>query len=80
VTTLVIGVILALLAGCSSSSREGWTKPGGSEQELGRDTSDCLAQAQTTGGGLQGPRIVVDQDRYRRCMIERGYTVSPPRQ
>src|SRR5438067_8644310 len=33
---------LGLLAGCASSSSD-WAKAGASDQELGRDTADCLA-------------------------------------
>jgi hypothetical protein len=70
--------VLALLGGCAGSASGGWSKPGGSEQQLGRDTADCLSAAQTlVGGGTQGPRTVVQQDRYRRCMENRGYTETP---
>ena len=71
-TLLAVG----LLAGCSASAREGWTKPGMTQQELDRDTADCLVQAQSVVGSAQGPRTSVNQDRYRRCMQERGYTLG----
>src|SRR3954468_25005789 len=68
---------LGLLDGCASSP--GWTKAGASEQQVGKDTNDCLAAAQMIVGGRPGepPRTVVQQDRYRRCMVERGYAETP---
>jgi hypothetical protein len=70
-------VAVGLLAGCASSSSGGWTKAGASEAEVNRDTSDCMVQAQTLAPGPQGPRTVVQQDRYRRCMTDRGYVEAP---
>ena len=70
-------LVATLIAGCSASAREGWTKPGMTQQELDRDTADCLVQAQSVVGSAQGPRTSVNQDRYRRCMQERGYTLGP---
>jgi len=68
---------LGLLAGCASSSSD-WAKAGASDQELGRDTADCLAGAQMMVSGGQGPpRTVIQQDRYRRCMTNRGYVEQP---
>jgi len=69
---------LALLAACASSSSD-WAKAGASEQQIGQDTADCLAGAQIIVAGAQGssPRMVVQQDRYRRCMVERGYAETP---
>jgi hypothetical protein len=68
---------LTLLAGCASSASDGWTKAGASEQQIGRDTADCLAGAQIVTSGPQGPRTTIQQDRYRRCMVERGYAETP---
>jgi hypothetical protein len=71
-------LVLVLLGGYAGSASGGWSKPGGSEQQLSRDTADCLTAAQTVvGGGAQGPRTVVQQDRDRRCMEDRGYPETP---
>jgi hypothetical protein len=67
---------LALLAGCSSTS-DGWTKTGMTKEELDQDTASCLLNARATVPSREGPRIIVDQDRYRRCMADRGYTAGP---
>ena len=67
----------AALAGCSTSGGDTWTKPGGTEQERSRDTMDCLTQAKRVTSGAGGPAETVDQDRYRRCMTDRGYTSGP---
>jgi len=70
---LVIGLLVAgWLAGCASSGSD-WTKPGASEQQIGRDTNECLLDAQMVQSGPQGPRTTIQQDRYRRCMTDRGY-------
>ncbi len=60
--SLVVGLaVLGLLAGCASSSSDGWTKAGASQQDLARDEL----------------RTVIQQDRYRRCMVDRGYAEGP---
>ena len=64
---------LGCFIGCGSTSG-GWTKPGATEEQVGRDTLDCRNDASTTVAGREGPRQVVNQDRYRRCMTDRGYT------
>lgn len=79
---VVLAVSLSLglgcLAACGASSSGGWTKPGMTEQQLGRDTMECLSDSSfMVPGGPMGPRESVDQDRYRRCMGERGYTAGP---
>lgn len=73
-TALVVA--LGLVGGCASGSA-GWAKPGMTEQELERDTMQCLAQSQQMAPGRDGPRTAVDQDRYQRCMTARGYTAAP---
>ena len=68
---LIVLMGLGLLAGCGSTSG-GWTKPGMTEEGLGQDTLSCLTDART------GPRVgMIDQDRYRRCMADRGYVAGP---
>jgi hypothetical protein len=67
---------LTLLAGCSSTS-DGWMKPGMTKEELGQDTANCLLDSSMVVAGLRGPRNTIDQDRYRRCMADRGYTAGP---
>lgn len=79
-TSLAAGLLIALgvLAGCASSASEGWTKPGATEEQANRDSADCLFDAQSVRpGGSQGPRMVVNQERYRQCMANRGYTARP---
>ena len=71
---LILDLGLGLLTGCASSASGGWTKPGMTEEQLGRDTLDCLTDSSRMESGPNGPRRVVDQVRYRRCMAARGYT------
>jgi hypothetical protein len=47
------------------------------EQQRGRDTLDCLTEAKRVTPGPGGAVETVNQDRYRRCMTERGYTSGP---
>jgi len=65
------------LAGCASSASDTWTKPGVTDQQRGRDTLDCLTEARRVTTGPGGPVEQVNQDRYRRCMTDRGYTSGP---
>jgi len=67
------------LAGCASSGSDTWTKPGVTDQQRGRDTLDCLTEAKRVTPGPGGPIEQVNQDRYRRCMTDRGYTSGPPK-
>ncbi len=60
-----------------SSASDDWSKPGASQQQIGRDTADCLMQAQMIQSGPQGPRTAIQQDAYRRCMTARGYSSGP---
>jgi hypothetical protein len=73
----VIILSLGLLCGCASSGSGGWTKPGMTDDQLRRDTSDCLTESSRMESGMGGTRQVVDQPRYRSCMAGRGYTVAP---
>jgi hypothetical protein len=78
-TPFVAGILIVLgvLAGCASPTSGGWTKPGATEEQVNRDSADCLFDSQSTvPGGSSGPRMVVDQDRYRQCMANRGYTAG----
>ena len=74
VGALVIGQ--AWLAACASSG-DTWTKPGVTEEQRDRDTLDCLTEARRVTPSPGGPVAQVDQDRYRRCMTDRGYTSGP---
>jgi hypothetical protein len=70
-------VVVPWLAGCAASSGDTWTKPGVTEQQRNRDTLDCLTEAKRVTPGPGGPVEQVNQDRYRRCMTDRGYTSGP---
>jgi hypothetical protein len=72
-----LGLGLGWVVGCAPSTSNGWTKPGGTEQELQRDTLDCLDSATQMVASREGPRNVFYQDRYRRCMANRGYAANP---
>ena len=67
-------IVAGCLAACASSKSDDWSKPGATQQQIGRDTADCLGQAQIVRSGPQGPRTTIQQDQYRECMTSRGYT------
>jgi hypothetical protein len=72
--TIVWLILLGLVAGCVSSGAGGWTKPGATEEQANHDSADCLFGAKKIVPSREGPRTIVDQDRYRQCMANRGYT------
>jgi hypothetical protein len=77
IRAVTVSLLVGLwLAGCATSG-DTWTKPGATEQERGRDTMDCLTEARRVTPGVGGPVETVNQDRYRRCMTDRGYTSGP---
>jgi hypothetical protein len=70
---VALGLALGL-AGCGGASSGAWVKPGVTEEQRGKDTLECLTDSSAMVPGPSGPRQVVNQDRYRRCMMDRGYT------
>lgn len=64
-----------LMAGCASDSYV-YTKPGATTEQKERDKTDCLFDSRITTQGPNGPQIRVNQDRYRRCMTDKGYTLE----
>ena len=76
IVSIVTVLLGSALAGCATSG-DTWTKPGVTEEERGRDTMDCLNDAKRVTPGMGGPVESVNQDRYRRCMTDRGYTSGP---
>lgn len=75
--SIVVLLLISGLAGCATSGGDAWTKPGVTEQQRGRDTLDCLTEGKRVTPGPGGPVESVNQDRYRRCMTDRGYTLGP---
>jgi len=71
-----LSLALVLLGGCASSTSDSWVKAGSTEADRGRDTADCLREARRVMPGREGPSVSVDQDRYRDCMMARGYTAG----
>ena len=65
-----------LMAGCASSDPYVYTKPGATTEQKERDKTDCLFDSKETTQGPGGPQITVNQDRYRRCMTDKGWTLE----
>ena len=65
-----------LVAACASSDSYVYTKPGATTEQKERDKTDCLFDSRVTTQGPDGPQIRVNQDRYRRCMADKGYTLE----
>ena len=68
--------LTAVLAGCGGT--EEWVKPGASETERDGDRAACLNQSYEMMPSAQGPRRAINQERFRRCMGERGYKFKKP--
>ena len=64
-----------LMSGCAGSDYV-YTRAGTTTEQKERDKTDCLVDARTTVQGPDGPKLRVNQDRYRRCMTDRGYTLE----
>jgi len=71
----VLAAVL-LMTGCASSNSYVYTKPGATTEQKERDKTDCLFDSRVTTQGPGGPQITVNQDRYRRCMTDKGYTLE----
>jgi len=67
---------ILLVTGCASADQYVYTKPGASTEQKERDKTDCLFDSRVTTQGPDGPQIRVNQDRYRRCMTDKGYTLE----
>ena len=65
--------LTAALAGCGAT--EQWVKPGASDAERDRDRAICFNESYDTIPSAHGAQRVLNQDRFQRCMSERGYTV-----
>ena len=63
-----------LMTGCADPYV--YTKPGATTDQKERDKTDCLFDSKETSHGPGGPQITVNQDRYRRCMTDKGYTLE----
>jgi hypothetical protein len=72
----MLPVMLVLLGGCASASTtsDGWTKPGMTQEQLGRDRTECLTEARQVTPSIDGPRMKLNYPRYEKCMADRGYT------
>jgi len=69
-------VAVLLVGGCATAESRVYSKPGVTAEQRERDKSDCLLDARVTTAGPEGPRMTVNQDRYHRCMANRGYTLD----
>ena len=65
-----------LVTSCASADQYVYTKPGATTEQKERDKTDCLFDARVTTQGPDGPQIRVNQDCYRRCMTDKGYTLE----
>jgi hypothetical protein len=74
--TRLLLVVILLMGGCAGADSYVYSKPGGTAEQRERDKTDCLFDARTTVPGPDGPQSRVNQDRYRRCMADRGYTLE----
>jgi hypothetical protein len=71
---MVLLLVAVILAGCAPA--EEWGKPGASDAQRDRDAADCLFESSNTVPTKEGPQQRLNQDRYWRCMSQRGYAVK----
>ncbi len=71
---LLAAVLLA--GGCAGADSYVYTRPGATTEQKERDKTDCLFDARIVTQRPDGPQISVNQDRYRRCMTDKGYTLE----
>ena len=72
----VVGA-LTLVSACASTDSGSWTKAGATQEEMGRDRTECLLEARrVTPAGGRNPTMTLDYPRYERCMEDRGYTTT----
>lgn len=75
-TTRSILIAVMLVCGCAGTDYV-YTKAGATAEQKEIDKTDCLVDARTTVQGPGGgPQVQVNQDRYRRCMTDKGYTLE----
>lgn len=67
---LVVSVVAS--GGCASSETAPADATVGGDVRS-RDTIECMNQTREVRATPQGPRPVVNQDRYQQCMKERGH-------
>jgi hypothetical protein len=69
-------IAVVMLGGCASTDYV-YTKAGATQEQKEIDKTNCLVDARTIAQGPGGgPTERVDQDRYRRCMTGKGYTLE----
>jgi hypothetical protein len=73
---------VAILQGCSASSRTTWYKEGGSQREFDLDSKECdiiaeqQALARSENGRRSNPLLV--SELHHRCITAKGWSTLPP--
>ena len=68
---VVVVVLAAMLGGCV---RYYWTKPGSTQAQFENDSRECVQEARkTVPGPVTGLAVGVIEERYRLCLMGRGY-------
>jgi hypothetical protein len=70
---LIVSVIASGACASSATAPDGATAGGDVKS---RDTIECMNQAREVRATPQGPRPVINQDRYQQCMKERGHSTT----
>ena len=64
-----------LMGGCAGADYV-YTKPGATTEQKERDKNDCLFSSRMPVQSPWGPGFRVNQDLYRRCMTDKGWTLE----
>ena len=60
-------VLVALLAGCATASRQSWTKPDADAEQLARDRYTCMQESRTSFQTQGGASPTSSPSRSRRA-------------
>jgi hypothetical protein len=74
ILAVLIASVVATGACASSETAPDRASAGGDAKS--RDTIECMNQAREVRATPQGPRPVINQDRYQQCMKERGHVTT----
>jgi hypothetical protein len=74
--SLAVLIVSVVASGACASSETAPDRATAGGDVKSRDTIECMNQAREVRATPQGPRPVINQDRYQQCMKERGHSTT----
>jgi hypothetical protein len=74
--SLAVLMVSVVASGACASSATAPDSASAGGNVKSRDTIECMNQAREVRATPQGPRTVINQDRYKECMKERGHVTT----